>query len=88
MPVVGPTPVIACGVACLTAAAWSPTTIFGKVIGLAGLAIGMVVSLLVFHTQSGNLDPILMAIGRAEYFDFGWQQYAAFLVTVEFKPPS
>jgi hypothetical protein len=80
MPLVGPAAVIACAVVCCMAATWSPTAIFAKVIGLTVLAAAMVMSLVAFHARHETPDPILIAIGSPEYFDFGWQHYAALLI--------
>ncbi len=77
MPIVGPAVVIASIVACFTAATWSPTTVIGKMVGLAGV-IGGAVWLVVYHSQSIGSEPLLMALGKSSFFDFGWQIYVVF----------
>ena len=90
MPLVGPAAIIVCAIACCIAATWSPSTIFGKMIGLSGMIIGAAVSLCVIDKQRDIPGPMLMAMGELEYFDFGWPYYVvllmltalAFIVTV------
>ena len=75
MPLLGPAALVACVVTCLIAAVWCPTTIFGRGISLAAMGSAMVVTVAVFDWLRDDPDPILLALGKPEYFDFSGQTY-------------
>jgi hypothetical protein len=79
LPLAGITVGIACVVACFVATVCSPTTTVGKFSSIAAVAIGLVISFVVFHAQHNDLGPWLLAVGKPGYFDFAWYHYVVCL---------
>lgn len=79
MPSWSPTPVVACVVFCLMAVTWSPATIFARVVSASVLLIAMAATLLAYHRAYAGSDPILMAIGKPEFYEFSWYGDAGIL---------
>lgn len=81
MPLLGPTFVIVCAVACLTAACWAPVTVVDKLLGMiavCGLVAGLIFR---FHATRGFSAPFVLAMGDPEYYRAGLLPYAV-LVSV------
>ncbi len=68
---------IACLVTCFVASAWAPTTILGRWVGMAIVAMGFLAGMSVFHVQRSDSEPFFLAIGQPGYFEFAWYHYVA-----------
>lgn len=79
VPLLGPSLLAACVVACLVAVGWSPTTIVGKAFGLVTFGGGLIVSLVMYHLHVDRSEPFIIALAKPGYFDFSWYEYAALI---------
>lgn len=76
LPVLAPMFFSGCTSIWLTAATWSPTSLVDKIVAML-LTFALVAVLLVIYSANRGYDaPFLLAIGRPDYFQFGWQHYA------------
>jgi hypothetical protein len=81
VPIFGPVLVVASLVIGFIAVTWSPTTVVGKVIGFMALAM-VAVALVIVHFRQYDAEPVLMAMGRPEYYALAWYEYLALLLVV------
>ncbi|QDV27586.1 hypothetical protein [Aureliella helgolandensis] len=79
VPLLVPSLLSACVTSWLVATAWIPTTIVGRVLGLVLFAAVFVGLLIGFHSWRQHPEPLLMAIGRSDYFQLNGYQYAVLL---------
>ena len=75
VPMLFPALLSTCCVCGLATAAWTPTTNVGKAIGLTIFAMLLIAGLALFHFTRHHPDPLLMAIGRIEYYRLAWYEY-------------
>lgn len=80
MPLVGPAVIIASAIVCLVATAWSPATRIGRSLAITGLLVVQGIAMYFFHNSRHDPDVLLMAIGKPEYFQLAWYEYAALIV--------
>lgn len=76
MPLAGPAMFVASAVATLVAAAWAPSNRIGKSLALAGLLAVLGFAMYLFHNSHHDPDVLLLAIGKLEYFQLVWYEYA------------
>lgn len=80
IPILGPICFVVCFALCFMAAVWSPTTIAGKYATVGCLAAFGLLFIGVLHQIHGHNEPILMAIGNPNYFQFGPMVYVVLLL--------
>ena len=75
LPVWGPAAILACAVCVLIAGAWSSTRLDGRIAGMLG-AMSLTLGWLGIRDYLRNdAEPILLALGRADYFALTWWEY-------------
>ncbi len=83
MPFFGPAAVIACSIAVFVMSTWSPTTLFGKCVGIGAGTVAMFWGVAGLLAMSGDPDPLILVLGKPDAFDFAWpESLGLFAVTV------
>lgn len=80
LPLVGPAVTIGCSVCVFICVAWSSTAPLFKIVGLFVAAIAISSALAVRHHLRADAEPVLLAIGKPNYFDLKWYEFLLLLV--------
>lgn len=72
IPILGPAAMVAVFAAGMLMATWSPTTLVGRFTCLFLFVIGFIATVFLRHAFDDSGEPLLMALGRAEYYLLPW----------------
>ncbi len=80
LPMFGPAFLVGCIVCILICATWSSTYTLEKILSIFTAALAIAAALGLRHHQVGTSEPILLAIGRDEYFQFSLYEYLCLII--------
>lgn len=81
VPIIGPMLFVSCVVSCFVAVAWSTQTVVSRAVGLVSFFVALIGFIFLFHRTQDAVDPMLIAVGKLEYYDLSVIQLIGFLIS-------